>query len=50
MAAHPDAPVTAIADALRATAKHPAGPRRDNRWGHGMIQPASALGKLYPAS
>ncbi len=45
MAAKPTAPVTAIAQALRDTARHPDGPkhRPDNRWGYGMIQPLEAL-------
>jgi serine protease AprX len=45
MAAVPDAPVTEVMEALRITAKHPAGSakRPDNRWGYGLIQPIEAL-------
>ncbi|MBI3988995.1 MAG: S8 family serine peptidase [candidate division NC10 bacterium] len=45
MAAKPDAPVTAIINALKETAKHPKGAqyRPDNRWGYGLIQPVEAL-------
>jgi serine protease AprX len=45
MAAVPDAPVTAVMEALKVTAKHPAGSakRPDNRWGYGLIQPVEAL-------
>jgi subtilisin family serine protease len=49
MAARPDAPVTAIADALRETAWHPARRpelRPDNRWGHGLVRPRKALESL----
>jgi subtilisin family serine protease len=45
MAAVPDAPITDVMEALRVTAKHPAGSakRPDNRWGYGVIQPMEAL-------
>jgi serine protease AprX len=45
MAAAPDAPVTDVMEALKVTAKHPAGSakRPDNRWGYGLIQPVEAL-------
>jgi subtilisin family serine protease len=45
MAAVPDAPVTEVREALKITAKHPAGSakRPDNRWGYGLIQPVEAL-------
>ena len=48
MAAQPDAPITAIIEALKQTAKHPAGDRYrpDNRWGYGLIQPLEALKAL----
>jgi subtilisin family serine protease len=45
MAAAPNAPVTEVMEALKVTAKHPAGSakRPDNRWGYGLIQPVEAL-------
>lgn len=46
MAARPKAPATAIAEALRSTARHPSGKkglRPDNRWGYGTIRPLEAL-------
>jgi subtilisin family serine protease len=43
MAAKEQAPITDIVQALKATAKHPSKNGPDNRWGHGMIQPAEAL-------
>jgi hypothetical protein len=48
MAAKPDVPVLTIAQALKDTAKHPAGTNRrpDNRWGYGMLQPVDALAAL----
>jgi subtilisin family serine protease len=48
MAAKPTAPVTAIMEAMRETAKHPGGPARrpDNRWGWGMLRPEEALKAL----
>jgi subtilisin family serine protease len=48
MAARPEAPVASIIKALKETAKHPLGAERrpDNRWGHGLIQPAEALKAL----
>ena len=49
MAARPKAPVSAIAEALRSTAKHPSGKRElrpDNRWGFGSIRPLEALKAL----
>jgi serine protease AprX len=48
MAAKPEAPVTAILDALKETARHPLGPERrpDNRWGYGLIRPVEALEAL----
>ncbi len=48
MAAKPEAPATDIMQALRDTAKHPAGAQRrpDNRWGYGLAQPAEALKAL----
>lgn len=48
MAANPTAPVTDIIQALKDTAKHPAGlqSRPDNRWGWGLIQPVEALKAL----
>ncbi len=49
MAAQPKAPVTAIAQALRDTAWHPARRpdlRPDNRWGYGLIRPLEALKAL----
>jgi subtilisin family serine protease len=46
MSARPDVPVTRIMDVLKETAIHPHGQRPDNRWGHGMIQPAAALKAL----
>jgi subtilisin family serine protease len=48
MAAKPDAPVNAIIEAIKSTAKHPGGSGRrpDNRWGFGMIRPVEALNAL----
>jgi subtilisin family serine protease len=48
MSAHPTAPVTAIMQALKETARHPSGEQRrpDNRWGQGLIQPEEALHAL----
>jgi subtilisin family serine protease len=48
MSAKPHAPVTAVMQALKETAKHPGGPdlRPDNRWGYGMIRPVEALNVL----
>jgi subtilisin family serine protease len=48
MAAKPTAPVTAIVEALKETAKHPLGNnfRPDNRWGYGLVQPVEALKAL----
>lgn len=48
MAAQPDAPLTDIIEALKQTAKHPAGDRYrpDNRWGYGLIQPLEAFKAL----
>jgi subtilisin family serine protease len=45
MSAYPTAPVSAIVQALKETARHPGGSQRrpDNRWGHGLIQPVEAL-------
>ena len=48
MAACPSAPVADIVQAIKETAKHPAGDknRPDNRWGYGLIQPQEALHAL----
>jgi serine protease AprX len=48
MAARPETPVASIIKALKETAKHPLGAERrpDNRWRHGLIQPAEALKAL----
>ena len=48
MAAAPNAPVTAIMEALKDTARHPGGTQRrpDNRWGYGMVRPVEALNAL----
>lgn len=48
MSAKPQAPVTDVIEALKQTAKHPAGvdARPDNRWGYGMIRPLDALNVL----
>jgi serine protease AprX len=48
MAAHPNAPASAICQVLKETASHPDGSdlRPDNRWGHGIIQPEAALAAL----
>ncbi len=48
ISAKPTAPVADIADALKNTAKHPAGDdqRPDNRWGYGLIDPMGALSAL----
>ncbi len=48
MAAKPNAPLSAIREALQETAKHPGGKsaRPDNRWGMGLIQPEAALKAL----
>jgi serine protease AprX len=48
MAAKPEAPVTAIMDVLKETARHPLGTERrpDNRWGYGLIRPVEALEAL----
>ena len=48
MAAKPEAPVSAIMQAMKETAKHPAGNERrpDNRWGYGAIRPLEALKAL----
>ncbi|MDH5507440.1 MAG: S8 family serine peptidase [Anaerolineae bacterium] len=45
MAAKPNAPASDIMQAMKETAKHPAGAgkRPDNRWGYGIIQPEEAL-------
>ena len=45
MAAAPNAPASDVMEALKVTARHPAGSARrpDNRWGYGMIQPVEAL-------
>jgi serine protease AprX len=53
MAACPNAPASAIIEALRETAYHPETARRpDNRWGHGLIQLRAAhnwLEDKYPS-
>ena len=48
MAAHPNATVSDISEALKETARHPGGPdnRLDNRWGWGLIRPRDALDAL----
>lgn len=48
MAARPKASIPDIVQAIKETAKHPAGHGRrpDNRWGHGLIQPEEALAAL----
>lgn len=48
MAAKPQAPTSAIINALKDTAWHPSGTggRPDNRWGFGIIQPLEALKAL----
>lgn len=48
MAARPKATIPDIVQAIKETAKHPAGNGRrpDNRWGHGLIQPEEALAAL----
>lgn len=48
LAAEPEAPLSAIVEVLRDTARHPDGPgmRPDNRWGYGWIQPSEALKAL----
>ncbi len=48
MAAKPTAPVTAIMEAMKETAKHPSGSgqRPDNRWGWGILRPEEALKAL----
>jgi subtilisin family serine protease len=48
MAAKPTAPVSAIMEAMKDTAKHPGGAARrpDNRWGWGMLRPWEALKAL----
>ena len=48
MSAKPQAPVTAVIEVLKKTAKHPLGvdARPDNRWGYGMIQPLEAFHAL----
>lgn len=48
MAAKPQAPVSAIINALKVTAAHPSGDggRPDNRWGFGVVQPLEALKAL----
>lgn len=48
MGAKPQAPVAAVMEALKETAKHPGGDslRPDNRWGYGMVQPLEALEHL----
>jgi subtilisin family serine protease len=48
MAAKPQAQVSQVINALKDTARHPAGDggRPDNRWGYGMVQPLEALKAL----
>jgi subtilisin family serine protease len=48
MAAYPEVEVPQIIQALKDTARHPAGPERrpDNRWGWGLIQPLEAFKAL----
>lgn len=48
MAAKPTAPVGAIMEAMKDTARHPGGAARrpDNRWGWGMLRPGEALKAL----
>jgi subtilisin family serine protease len=48
MSAKPTAPVSAIMEVIKETAKHPGGPglRPDNRWGYGIIRPKEALAAL----
>ena len=48
ISAKPAAGSSQVADALRATARHPAGPqlRPDNRWGWGEARPVQALQQL----
>ncbi|NQT86334.1 S8 family serine peptidase [bacterium] len=48
MSARPSAPVTAVAEAIKQTARHPEGDgaRPDNRYGWGIIRPADALAAL----
>ncbi len=48
MAAHPKASIPDIVQAVKETAKHPAGKDRrpDNRWGYGLIQPEEAMAAL----
>ena len=48
MSSYPDAEVSRIIEAIRETAKHPAGQelRPDNRWGFGIIHPLEAFKAL----
>lgn len=48
MAAKPDAPAADVMEAIKETAKHPAGNsgRPDNRWGYGLLRPMEALAAL----
>jgi serine protease AprX len=48
MATRPEATALEVMRALKETAAHPGGADRrpDNRWGHGLIQPAAALAAL----
>ena len=48
MSAKPNAPVSAIMEVIKETARHPGGRelRPDNRWGYGIIRPKEALAAL----